>query len=329
MKLIYTFAFLLPFLAASQSFTSANEPAIGSLQSLFLCDSNTNSYESTVGNGVTWDYSQLAGIFGVVKDVQIQDATLDPNFAAFNGSQKVMSIGTTLSTFFSSTPNDRTSQGFVFNEVSLGSVVASWSVDPENLMAYPFALGNNINDVFSGTITSAATGVLSAQGISTSSADGSGTLLLPNGGTYTNVLRYHLRDSASAVIFGTPVSFVRNEYEYYDLATSNLPIFIYTRIKVVSALLNNTSTLVLSKDQPTTFVGVNELANQAFSISPNPVMDQLNIEGLAGAEENYSVIDLTGREYSIGKTTGKIDLSALPSGTYFLKIGNTVKKFIK
>jgi hypothetical protein len=208
-------------------------------------------------------------------------------------------------------------------------VVASWSVDPENLMAYPFALGNNINDVFSGTITSAATGVLSAQGISTSSADGSGTLLLPNGGTYTNVLRYHLRDSASAVIFGTPVSFVRNEYEYYDLAASNLPIFIYTRIKVVSALLNNTSTLVLSKDQPTTFVGVNELDSQVFSISPNPVMDLLNIEGLNGAEENYSVIDLTGREYSTGKTTGKIDLSALPSGTYFLTIGHSNIKFIK
>ena len=36
---------LFTFLAAAQSFTSANEPANGSLQSLLLCDYNTNSLE--------------------------------------------------------------------------------------------------------------------------------------------------------------------------------------------------------------------------------------------------------------------------------------------
>lgn len=328
MKKIHTLLFFFPFLFTAQSFTSSNEANIGDLVNLYLCDSNANNYSSVVGNNVTWDYSQLAGVFGVTKDVEILDASLSSNFSSFAGSAKVLSVGGTLETFYAG-GTGRTSQGFVFNEVSLGAVVASWNIDQQNLMTYPFALGNMVTDNFSGSITSGATGTVPSSGTSVSIYDGVGTLLLPGGNTYTNVSRYYLKDSAVATVFGTSVSFVRNVFEYYDLSTSNLPIFMVVNVNVISALLNNSSTLVLSKDAPTTFVGIDEQTSKSFIIHPNPVVDEVNLSGLFDKNEGYNVTDLSGRTFLTGLADEKINVSTLPSGSYLIRVGSTTMKFIK
>ena len=213
--------------------------------------------------------------------------------------------------------------------MSLGAVVASWNIDQQNLMTYPFALGNMVTDNFSGSITSGATGTVPSSGTSVSIYDGVGTLLLPGGNTYTNVSRYHLKDSAVATVFGTPVSFVRNVFEYYDLSTSNLPIFMVVNVNVISALLNNSSTLVLSKDAPTTFVGIDEQTTKSFTIHPNPVVDEVHLTGLFNKDEGYNVTDLSGRTFLTGLADEKINVSTLPSGSYFIRVGATTMKFIK
>jgi hypothetical protein len=328
MKKVFICLLFAPLFASAQNFNPTNEASIGSLQSLFLCDSNTFSYASTVGSNVTWDYSQLAGIFGVVKDVQIKDATLDAEYASFAGAQKTMEIGSTLRTFYSSDASSRISQGFVFNEVSLGNVVASWPINNELLMNYPFALGASTSDVFDGTITSTNTGTIPTNGVSMTSADGIGTLLLPGGSSYSNVLRFHLKDSATAIFFNTPVHFVRNQFEYYDFTISNLPIFLYSNIKLESALLNNSSTLVLSKDQPTTFVGLEENETEALTIYPNPVQNLIQINGNFDPKE-LSICDLNGAAQNYSLENSTLDVTQLPAGVYFIKSGVFVKKFIK
>lgn len=328
MKKIIISLFLVPLFASAQNFNPTNEASIGSLQSLFLCDSNTFSYAATVGSNVTWDYSQLAGIFGVVKDVQIKDATLDSEYASFSGSQKTMEIGATLRTFYSSDASSRISQGFVFNEVSLGNVVASWPVNNELLMNYPFALGSSTSDLFDGTITSTTTGTIPTNGVSITSADGIGTLLLPGGTSYSNVLRFHLKDSASAIVFNTPVHFIRNQFEYYDFTFSNLPIFLYSNIKLQSAILNNSSTLVLSKDQATTFVGLEEDKMDLFTIYPNPVQNKLQIKGSLDPKE-ITICDPKGAIQNYTLENSSIDVTQFPSGVYFIRSGAFVKKFIK
>jgi hypothetical protein len=330
MKKIHTLLFLFPFLftAQSLSFTSSNEANIGDLVNLYLCDSNANNYSSIVGNNVTWDYSQLAGVFGVTKDVEILDASLSSNFTSFAGSAKILSVGGTLETFYTG-GTGRTSQGFVFNEVSLGAVVASWNIDQQNLMTYPFALGNMVTDNFSGSITSVATGTVPSSGTSVSIYDGVGTLLLPGGNTYTNVSRYHLKDSAVATFSGMPASFVRNVYEYYDLSTSDLPIFMLVNVNLITTFFINSSTLVLSKNAPTTFVGIDEQTSKSFTIHPNPVVDEVHLTGLFDKNEGYNVTDLSGRTFLTGLADEKINVSTLPSGSYFIRIGATTMKFIK
>ncbi|MFM7565438.1 MAG: T9SS type A sorting domain-containing protein [Flavobacteriales bacterium] len=328
MKKALLFLLSIPVYHFAQSFDVSNEPPFGSLVSLHLCDSNANLQTGIMGANATWDFSQIAGIFGVTKDVQILVATQDVNFSSFTGATHLYDIGGNLQTFYNTSPNGRISQGFVFNEVSLGAVVASWNIDAENLMAYPFGMAANpLLDNFSGTVTSGLTGTVPSTGSSVAVVDGSGTLMLPGGNSY-NVIRYHLKDSANATIFGNNVAFVRNVYEYYDFATSTLPVFITMQINVNSALLNNSSTVILSKDQPLTFVGLEKPALVPINLFPNPASEYVSIEGIAvGAP--YCITNILGQCVNQGTYDAPIYVSDWPNGVYFVKTQNSVETFIK
>jgi pyruvate carboxylase len=43
----------------------------------------------------------------------------------------------------------------------------------------------------------------------------------------------------------------------------------------------------------------------------------------------FQVINLLGQQVLVGKTTQQLDVSALPQGTYVLKVGTEVAKFVK
>ena len=64
---------------------------------------------------------------------------------------------------------------------------------------------------------------------------------------------------------------------------------------------------------------------------PNPVSHLLNIETTETG--NYQILNLLGQQVLTGKTpplgTGGLDVSALPQGTYFLKVGAEQMKFVK
>jgi hypothetical protein len=60
---------------------------------------------------------------------------------------------------------------------------------------------------------------------------------------------------------------------------------------------------------------------------PNPVSSLLNIVYTEGA--SFQVINLLGQQVLVGKTTQQLDVSALPKGTYVLKVGTEVAKFVK
>jgi hypothetical protein len=66
----------------------------------------------------------------------------------------------------------------------------------------------------------------------------------------------------------------------------------------------------------------------ALSLHPNPVSNTLTIEtDLSG---NFQILNLLGQQVLTGKTTAqRIDVSALPQGSYVLKVGTEQAKFIK
>ncbi|MCX6753197.1 MAG: T9SS type A sorting domain-containing protein [Candidatus Nomurabacteria bacterium] len=77
--------------------------------------------------------------------------------------------------------------------------------------------------------------------------------------------------------------------------------------------------------------GISENSEVAFSLYPNPANENITIDlPLNGRESNVEIIDVTGRLILSLKVSGKqnIDVSSFKDGVYFLKNGNTTKKFI-
>jgi sugar lactone lactonase YvrE len=69
----------------------------------------------------------------------------------------------------------------------------------------------------------------------------------------------------------------------------------------------------------------------ALSLHPNPVSNLLTVEYTEGA--SFQVINLLGQQVLTGKTpplgVGGVDVNRLPQGTYVLKVGTEVAKFVK
>jgi hypothetical protein len=251
---------------------------------------------------------------------------------------KKYSIGDLLTTYYISSSSERISQGNIFSEQSLGTVFVNWNVDNQKLNNYPFALNDELYDAIDGGILSANPLVpidTVADGGSYSTIDGVGTLKLQQN-DYTNVIRYYITDTLNTVIYNAifgeqPINLVREWYEYYDYTTSNLPIFVVVSIKLTSALLNNESTLVLSKDMPNDYIGLAENNIGTFDLYPNPADQVLNIN--TKGDFNYSVLNVNG-EILVKNTNSKtLDISSFSAGIYFVKLQNVkgvqVKKFVK
>src|SRR5690606_32633394 len=65
-----------------------------------------------------------------------------------------------------------------------------------------------------------------------------------------------------------------------------------------------------------------------FIVYPNPTSGVVYIEGNKSQDE-YIVYSVIGEKILTAKNTNEIDLSHLPKGVYYLKIGNSTRKIVK
>ena len=78
--------------------------------------------------------------------------------------------------------------------------------------------------------------------------------------------------------------------------------------------------------------GIDNVETPNLKLYPNPVQDELEIESGELRVENYSIVNMAGQVVMHGKLqneTTAINVSALPSGIYFLKAENRTGKFVK
>ena len=332
--LLFT-ALTLTFLGNAQSLTQANEGAIGTDQTMYLCDSFIVNYENTTGAGVTWDYTGLEAYYGETRNYVIGDATTDANASDFPTSQKTMALGVNITTFYNSTATERSSQGFVFYEPSLPDpIIAVFDVNEAKLLDYPFANGDSFSDTYSGTLTSPA-GTSALSGEIDVTIDGQGTLNLPNGVSMTDVIRLKSSDSSyTSTMFGD-VIIKRTVYEYYNLSNSNLPVLIIATVEINSLAINNAETIVLYANDPLQYVGVNENGSIDFTVSPNPSSDIVTISGELSDDAVAAIIDQNGRVLITTAVSNgsKLDISTFNNGMYFVKISDngtsTTKTIVK
>ncbi len=341
-KTLFIATLLGTSVAFSQSLTQANEPSIGATQTMFLCDPTADPYASTTGTGVTWDYSDILSVGGQQRDVTIEDATTDPNYASFPGAVKTIKVENALTTFMSSTSSERISQGFVYTEPSFGEVIATFDTDNEKLVDYPFSNGSSLTDTYAGSLSFEFNGVPqnpSTTGNAYAWIDGEGTFIQSDGTSLSNVIRYKLIDTsyANITLFGN-IEVIRMQYEYYDLANNSLPVFTYSRVLIQQMGGGTPLTdqiIVLSQIEPTAYVNVDETAAVDFTVFPNPTTGEVIIKGEFEGNGTVEVLDNSGRLLnSMALSTGMtVNLSSYDTGMYMVRITNngltTTKTVVK
>ncbi|MFN5984837.1 MAG: T9SS type A sorting domain-containing protein [Fluviicola sp.] len=301
----------------AQTFTQADEPAIGNNMNMYIRDSFVTAYSATTGSGVTWDYSSTTA-YGTTKLITVIDATTSANAADFPGTTKAIEIPGFITSFNYSSATAANSKGFVYAAGgTLGTIIVKLDGDDQKVMDYPFALNSVTTDNIAGNAVTGTFGTIAVTGTSVSTFDGIGTLNTAVGISYSNVKRVKNIITATGNVFplGT-VNLVRTQYEYY-LAGTALPIFIHSTLEItVGGGAPISSSLVLSKDN---VAGISENAFE-FGMYPNPTKESMTISGVENG--TASIIDMSGKTVITAAINGNttIATSDLKAGMYVVKV---------
>lgn len=303
-------------------FTDANEPGIGEGTTLYVVDSMAPDYASVTGTGATWDYSNTKGYDGEARNLTLQAAQDAPNGANFPNSSKALNIENFLVSYFDSDANERTVQGFVFTEPTIQEVIVEYDDD---LQTYDYPFGFD-DEIVEGNVEGSATatlGTFDIEGEASFKVDGEGTLLLANGVTHTNVLRYKTEEDylAENIPLIGDVTINRVQYEYYDLNDNNLPIFVHSTI--VTSLTPDPIVLVMSIEDPTELVSTQELTKDQVNIFPNPVEGELKVNLANNEMANITITDALGKvvhSQRLEHQNNTVSTADFTNGIYFVKV---------
>jgi hypothetical protein len=334
MKKIYFNLFAVLFLSqisnAQLSLSQTNyEPIVGDTNKAYLVDTglvNIKTINAVTGSNALWDFSSLSVLGNSITSTIYTSTASASSATNFPGSTFVQSN----SNFFKSvvTPSAQTEL--------LGSALIGASLNFTNsaiVSKYPFTYPNNYTDSYSGTVTYTSNGTFS--GSITVNADGTGTLNLPGGQVFTNVLRVKSTQNtvANNVIPFIPVTVRVTNYDYYH-ASQKYPIFNVNYNSI--AILTPTITATIRANVKSTIVGINEntLLNQNLVMYPNPAKDYFNFNLINTTNEivNVTIYNTLGqlvKTINLGNEAviqKAIVISDLKSGIYIVKtsLGNAV-----
>jgi hypothetical protein len=355
-KQLLIVALLLSSKAFSQNFTQSNEAAVGTSVSMYVCDSLTSDYASSKGSNVVWDFTTLSIPDTVIRSlISVVDPTTTKYKSLYTTANKAIVFENFLTSYYSSTSNERSCVGYFFNSADLGDVRAVFNTNPEITHTYPFGLSSVKNDLLTGTLYytySSYPVTATATGSSTAEVDGLGTIKIDAATSFKNVLRYHIKDSVNATVtlpvLGTVnATLKRDQYEYYDHSVSNLPIYTHSNLKAYVYKISSDplvdKTTVLSKYKgdknakapvdPNPTTSISENFATSFAVFPNPAKDILYVIGENTLNSTISILDQAGKVVKHFSNTNSLSIQDLDNGVYFIQIESNNKnetlKFIK
>jgi len=320
-KILHTLFFALGSFAATAqipTLTSTSNPQAGT----WVLAYSTDSFDiSTTGPGATWNYNTLPVNASDTSYADVCSAS--PYCSDFPGSTiYTHNEGSTSSAYYYTSSSVMSLSGVY------GTDIIPYS-NYEDYLRYPFTYNSTYIDTFGATFTG-GTETFNRGGTITVTADGYGTLMLPNG-TYTNALRVHrtenYADSISGVPFGT---YITETYSWY---VPNATVAVLSQSQIsLNGILEPSTAFYTSQTPGTIPSGITNLqtAGQAFQLYPNPVQDELNIDFTMEqtGQVHISLLDVVGREvavisnstFNIGKQHVAYATAALDKGIYLVKI---------
>jgi len=316
----------------AQVFTHSNEPMVGQSVTMYVCDTNAMNLSNVTGSGAVWDYTNLTQYQGQTALVSVVDPTSTMYGTFFPTATKAINIEGVGMSYIATDLTTRTSLGYALAIDPTMDALVYFDNDDQTIMNYPYSFGSSpISDNFAGTLVFdpsniALNDVFTGDGVST--IDGQGTLNLPNGVSIPNVTRVKVTDQGTcffALLLQTVVV-TREQYEYYDLANSALPIFTHAKVDItLDGSSAFSATKVLSAyDLGNSNAGLSELKTQDYLVYPNPANDIITIQSALN-EENATakIVDLNGKivmpEFKL-VDNNSINVESIQSGSYIMII---------
>ncbi|MEM7101900.1 MAG: T9SS type A sorting domain-containing protein [Bacteroidota bacterium] len=318
MKLLLTLLFLpvtvLTVVGQGPVFDESWFPGIGA-QFVGQSASGAGVSAAQTGPDQMWDFSNLADSSNQKVTSYIDPISTD-NGVWYVGTNLASSEDGTFS-FFEKTAT----QVDYFGEYNdLFSVVLT---DPANQFQFPFSYGTMFTDSLQGTLDFSGI-TLHRSGEVSFEADGYGTLILPDGRTFEDVLRYRYTQHTVDEHNTQGVVFTSFSESYVWIS----PICPEPLLRISYFSQDNGQSTFASKSvfySLGVFTSVEENLQEEINISafPNPSEGVVNLRLPEGLSEDldYILFDLNGRMASSGKLSGGINLlnfDHLPQGLYVL-----------
>ncbi len=319
---------------ANAQLTQANHaPADGDTYSMW--DFGTTANPGAAGNGVVWDFSSISTNSSTVLNYTAATTT-NTNYP--NANVTVAASASNVSHY------DAGSAGLMYygGNISVGTAVAGTMTytDAAVEAVYPMSLNTSSTAPISGTVQ--VTVPLSAAGSFTGNshtiADGSGTLILPGGGTYSNVLRVVTSQTiditAGSAPFTTTASVTMSSFNFYTPGIKAPVVSIFTATAAMmggapssqTLAMRNTTALGTTTTNTTTTTGVqNEPVAAQTQLFPNPANEQVTVISASASPLILELTDISGKKVFTQKFTGSavINTSNFTAGIYLYTVKNT------
>ena len=333
MKHFLTLFILGIFLSGnSQTLTltqAASEPHVGDSSYYYLLDSSAYPNilpVAVTGSNVLWNFTNLNVLQNSANSAYLSPSAV-PSASAFAGTTMVQKQGA-LYNFYKSASSPTTQTEM------LGSVSNSINITFTNsavIAKYPITYGSSFSDNVAGAFTFSVNGTFT--GTVSTVADGTGTLQLPGGVVFTNVLRLksvqQLNLSLGIIPFGTAKQTV---YNYFH-ASQKFPVLniTYSSVSLLGSSSPSVSAVVTANSKVVT-VGLEELNifEQSILTYPNPADDEITVNFrnpfgekvtcLLFSDQGALVLEKDLRCADDMKE--KLKTKDLPNGVYFLSISN-------
>jgi len=311
MKKSLLFIFLVvasfSFLTAQSTLTSDsfNFQAGDSIHTVLFSDSVTSP--GPAGANQTWDFSFLQERDRSTATIKAAStspyANLFPNADIAGLEFSVRLDSANVDQFFSNDPNEfvHWGQSVQVTNAGMTSVQNIAFSDPEVILTYPMMFMDSVADDFYGEYESSPGFSMVRKGSNYRLYDGHGTLMMPNGAVYADVIRIKLvqiyKDSSLNPTFPFSIDY-ESENVYYFSQGGKLPHLQYNKFTSTSAPNPPQTIHFIKAYSGNGTVGIKDLlAPDVLTLAPNPSkgLAELSIKSTGVENLQVSIITLAGQ----------------------------------
>jgi hypothetical protein len=296
-------------LANAQTITSSWVPTVGFSQTHNVVNLNGPIGPGSAGQAQTWNFA------GATSDSSYTETNLSSMDAAGGSNFPYASYGTQVSstsgtTFYAGSSVALQLIGNYAGDIS-GAVVATYS-NAMDLMQFPASFSSAFNDPYQVGITSPFLN-FSIEGTNDVLVDGSGTLTTP-AGTYNNVLRVKSINNYQYIgLPPLPGTVTNGTTTNYMWVSPDYPGYMLMNYSIDVQGTNSDTTITYSANP----LAIQNVANQALQIAPNPANEFVTVGFPSGTELNrVEVLDLSGRVVSTETVNGKSNRLTISTASY-------------